>query len=602
MDGWITIGTKLDTTKFDQEVSNLENKIDSAEKKQDLINQKTSQYQNELKRVSAEVDQLSQEYEKAAQKAERLNNIVKTQGQKSYAGFQANLEYQEQVKLVDQLYGKLSKAEQKQQSLTNKVSQSNLQYENSVKQVNALRGKLQQLNVKQAQSQFGSINTSIKNVGKNLNDSIRQVGRLALGIFSIASAYRLVSSMSGTLAQYDKQYAANIEYIQFALAQGLAPVLKFLVNLAGTLLSYLNYILSAWFGINIFSGATADKFASMANSASSAAKSAKEIKKQLAGFDEMNVLSSNDTSTGGAGTGGVSTPSFDVSGIQGEVPSWLKWIADNKDIVIAGLAGIAAGLIALKLGLGGLMSLGIGIAVAGIVLLVQDILKFIENPTWDNFLNILRDIAIVVAGIAVAIGAWPVLIGAVIALIVVEIIKHWDQIKEILGKVGQWIWDNVVQPVWNFIQKLIDWLIATFKSTMSTIQGIFTAIGLILIAPFQTAWEFIQNMFNSVKTIIQGIGNVFKGIFTGDMTTALNGFKQIFKGVFDSLWSIVKAPLNLIIRGINSLISGANRISFDVPDWVPGFGGKKWGFNIPKIPLLASGGIINYPNRRSNVR
>lgn len=79
------------------------------------------------------------------------------------------------------------------------------------------------------------------------------------------------------------------------------------------------------------------------------------------------------------------------------------------------------------------------------------------------------------------------------------------------------------------------------------------------------------------------------------MKTVLEGFKQIFKGVFDSLWAIVKAPLNLIIRGINSLIRGANQIKFDVPDWVPGIGGKRWGFNIPSIPLLAKGGIISKP-------
>lgn len=572
MDGWITIGTKLDTTKFDQEVSNLEGKIDSAEKKQELINQKTENYKQQLQQVSSEVSGLSEQYEKAVQEADRLRNIMKQyQGTTMpYNEFQEVQGYDAVVAQVDKLSAELTKAETKQQSLSNKVAQSNLQYENSVKQVNTLRGKLQQLNVKQAQSQFSGINTAIGNMQKGLTDSISKIGRMALGVFSIYSAYRLLASASSTLAQYDEQYASNLEYIQFALAQGLAPVLKFLVNLAGTLLSYLNYILNAWFGINIFSNATAKKFSSMANSAKSTANSAKEIKKQLAGFDEMNILGDTQSGSLGGGTGGgVATPSFDVSGIQGEVPSWLKWIADNKDIVLSALAGIVAGIIALKLGLGGLMSLGIGIAVAGIVLLIQDIVKYIQNPSWENFLNILRDVAIVVAGIAVAIGAWPVVIGAVIALIVVEVVKHWEEIKTILGQVGQWIWDNVLQPVWNFIQKLIDWVIASFNSTMSIIDGIFTAIGLILLAPFQTAWDFIKDMFNSVKTIIQGIGDIFRGIFTGDMTTALNGFKQVFKGVFDSLWAIVKVPLNLIIRGLNALISGANKIKFDVPDWVP---------------------------------
>ena len=54
---------------------------------------------------------------------------------------------------------------------------------------------------------------------------------------------------------------------------------------------------------------------------------------------------------------------------------------------------------------------------------------------------------------------------------------------------------------------------------------------------------------------------------------------------------------NLIIRGINSLIRGANRIKFDVPDWVPGLGGKTFGFNITEIPLLAKGGVISHPTQ-----
>lgn len=104
-------------------------------------------------------------------------------------------------------------------------------------------------------------------------------------------------------------------------------------------------------------------------------------------------------------------------------------------------------------------------------------------------------------------------------------------------------------------------------------------------------------MFNGLKTAIKGVYNVFKGVFTGDMKTVLLGFKQIFKGIFDSLWAIAKAPLNLIIRGINSLIRGANKIKFDVPDWVPGIGGKQFGFHISEIPLLAKGGVISQPTQ-----
>ena len=43
------------------------------------------------------------------------------------------------------------------------------------------------------------------------------------------------------------------------------------------------------------------------------------------------------------------------------------------------------------------------------------------------------------------------------------------------------------------------------------------------------------------------------------------------------------------------MIGGLNKLSFDIPDWIPIIGGKKFGFNIPtipEIPYLAKGGLI----------
>ena len=179
----------------------------------------------------------------------------------------------------------------------------------------------------------------------------------------------------------------------------------------------------------------------------------------------------------------------------------------------------------------------------------------------------------------------------------IAIIQNWDKIKDILGKVGNWIMQNVISPVWNFMKNLFESIISIITLLINVVKGIFVALVGILIAPFQEWWNMLKGVFNSVRTMVQGIFNVFKGIFTGDMKTVFNGFKQIFKGAFDSLWSIAKAPLNLVIRGINALIKGANKIHFDVPSWVPGIGGKTYGINIPQIPLLAKGGVVSQPTQ-----
>lgn len=76
---------------------------------------------------------------------------------------------------------------------------------------------------------------------------------------------------------------------------------------------------------------------------------------------------------------------------------------------------------------------------------------------------------------------------------------------------------------------------------------------------------------------------------------AMESVKSVFSGTFGSLAEIVKAPINTIIAMINSMIESVNGMNFSVPDWVPGIGGQKFAFELPKIPQLAEGGIATQP-------
>jgi TP901 family phage tail tape measure protein len=73
------------------------------------------------------------------------------------------------------------------------------------------------------------------------------------------------------------------------------------------------------------------------------------------------------------------------------------------------------------------------------------------------------------------------------------------------------------------------------------------------------------------------------------------GLKTAIIGVLDGIWGAIKFYLNLWIGGFNTLIGGINKVGFDVPDWVPGIGGKGFNINVPEIPTLAQGGIVNRP-------
>ena len=254
-------------------------------------------------------------------------------------------------------------------------------------QYSRLSKQLDKLNQKQAdlnKTDLSNVQKSIDNIGKSTSNTIKHVARWALGIFAIESAYGFVRQAMSSVSQYNEQIATDVEYIRYALGSMLQPIIEGLIQLAFRLLTYINYIAQAWFGVNLFANASTKSFEKNNKALGNSVKSAKELNKQIASFDEMNVL--NDTSSnsgGGAGAGAISLPSMDLSQWQGEVPEWVKWIADNKDIVIAGLLGIAGGLVAINLGLTAIQGIGVGIALAGIIIAIQSLIKFLLIANYE---------------------------------------------------------------------------------------------------------------------------------------------------------------------------------------------------------------------------
>jgi len=79
---------------------------------------------------------------------------------------------------------------------------------------------------------------------------------------------------------------------------------------------------------------------------------------------------------------------------------------------------------------------------------------------------------------------------------------------------------------------------------------------------------------------------------------ALAAFGAIGAGVnaiWDGITSVVKGSVNAMISLVNLLIRGMNRISIDMPSWVPNVGGLRFGVNIPQVPYLATGGVVTNP-------
>lgn len=583
-DGSIMIETQLSTDKFDKQIINLEKKIKDEENKSELKLKAKLQAEDELKRHKQAIFEIEQEYEKTSQQVEHLQNIMSKQSRGISLTPQEFTDLQGSEKVIannEKIGETLDKMYAKEVKLNNAVDRTTLAYKQTKNNVASYKAKIESINLQKQQAQVSQLKKGFQKVNTSVASSIKHIGRLALGIISVASAYRLMSAASSTLGQYDEQYATNLEYIRYLIAQAIAPALKYVVNLASTLLSYLNYILNAWFGITLFSKNSAKNFMNAKNSTGGISKNTGKIKKDLqtTPFDEMNILTdTSDSGTSGGTGGGVVAPSIDPSMLQGEIPDWLKWIADNKDLILAVMAGIGAGLLAWKLGLEGIKALGIGLLLAGIVYTIESLLEYLQDPSWENFGKIIQGIGLAILGVGVIIGNVPLIVAGAIVLIVGTIVKYWEQIK-------------------GFLQNGIDWLVSKSDWIHKMFGGTIGDLYDFIVDILQDTLNSFDGLFKGIKTIFDGIIKLVKGVFTGDWKMAWEGLKQITKGVFDSLWAIAKWPLNMIISGLNALIRGANRIHFNVPDWVPVIGGKQFGFNIPQIPKLAKGTILNAPGR-----
>lgn len=246
---------------------------------------------------------------------------------------------------------------------------------------------------------------------------------------------------------------------------------------------------------------------------------------------------------------------------------------------------------------------------------------------------VANGLQIAVAALTSPFGIVVVVIGAVIAAGVL-LYKNWDTICEHAAKLK----DLVVEK----INLLKDSVVKAFNNMRQNIASALAAIGAIalliwsgikncfdgfiswLVDVFTTDWvqvigtdlgNILSGFFDDVKNVWQDIQNVFSGIidfinstFSNTWRNAWTGIKQIFANIFEPLEDIAKAPINAVIDlinkmirgvqdGINYVIDAANNISFSIPDWVPGIGGKHFGIDInhvklDTIPRLASGAVI----------
>lgn len=594
MDGYLKIKTKLDNSGIDKDITELENKIKKAQtdnlgldKEATGLQEEISQYEklcNEADKYKEKIKQLEAERKTltlgglSSTNVSQYNSLTTNIDLMKQKYSQATLEIDKQASKIDKVYSKLDRIKAKQT-------------ENNAK-VQEFKDKIESIKINKVQNQ-------INNIGKGIQGQISKIGKMAFAIIGIRTAWNAVRSVISIVSQYNSQVSTDLEYMGYCIANALVPIVQSLIKLLYTALSYINAISTAWFGINLFSNSSAKNFKKMKDGASGTAKSAKEIQKSLQGFDEMNILQDNSSSTGESD--GNPLPNIEKI----ETPAWIKWIIENKDLILSVIAGITAGLLAWKLGLGGIKALGIGVMVAGVVLAIQGVIAYLNDPTFNNFGKVIQGIGIAILGLAIIIGNLPLAVIAAVVIIWGTIVKYWEQIKTFfqggidwLKEKSDWIrqmFGDVVGDIYdNFVsglQDVLNWLDSTMKGIKANFNEIISFIKNVFSGNWQGAWQNIKNIFsniwegmkNTVKTIFGLIGKMAINIGKTVGATISGAFKAVVNGV---LWAIENI-LNTPIRTVNRLIGVINK--------VPGINlGYLNTFNLPR---LAKGGVISQPTQ-----
>lgn len=444
-DGWITIGIGANDKKLRRQMKDLEAQYNNKKIELDFTESELSKEQAILQELNEQVEGLDAKWinigKEIKSQEKRLSEITT----KTKDGFEIQpgkyTEYNKIISTIDQLKAKSKGVVEEIDNVNNKIDKQeqkvgkiNVRYEKQKSQLEGIKRRYEEIN-----------KGDLGNISKSIDKVVKKVGKWALAVFGVRSAYMFIRQAMSTLSQYNEQLASDIQYIKYAIATTLEPIIERIIQLAYKLLAYIALIAKAWFNIDLFANASVDKFKAVNDNLKGANKSAKELQKTLAGFDEMNILQENGTTAIGGGGGGIATPSFDLSQFQVEIPAWLQWILDNKDTILAIITGLATALIGLKLTgfdpIVGVLSFILGL---GIYEFIKGIIDMINNPSWKAFGEILQGLGIIISSISVILMAlgvvsgpigWIMLaVGALTGLIgslIIELDKNRDGIKSV---------------------------------------------------------------------------------------------------------------------------------------------------------------------------
>ncbi len=399
-----------------------------------------------------------------------------------------------------------------------------------------------------------------------------------------------LSNLKSALTQLKNSFA-----VAFApILTVIEPILTRLISLLSTAMNYVGQFFAALTGASTFTKAikVQENYAKSLNGTAAAAKKAKG---SLASIDELNNQSKQDNS----GAGGTVSPNdmFEVAPIESKIAGLASKLKSILDPIKESLQNwfknidfqpLIDSFEKLKTAIEPLTD-NIG---KGLLWLLENVLEplgsFVIEDALPAFFNLLAS-AVEACNKAFEVISpylneiWNEVFAPFAAFLGETFVGILNDVSQFFSEMGDMFVEKSeeIGTIFEFLKTVLDLVSIKWKVCIQAMSG--------QLKPFLT---MVKNIISHVIDILSGLIKFITGVFTGNWKQAWEGVKDVLKGILNVIIDIVEGNINRIIGALNA-------ISFDIPDIVPGIGGKHIGFNITPVslPRLATGTVVPRQSR-----
>ena len=202
------------------------------------------------------------------------------------------------------------------------------------------------------------------------------------------------------------------------------------------------------------------------------------------------------------------------------------------------------------------------------------------------------------------------------------ILKGLEQLRLKLLEVGAWMQENEVS-----VAQLLSWAGAAvelfsqfngtlgdftekgqqsagtadiFGSALNALQSPFTLVNGLVVAMTGAVILLIANwdkVADAAERAWKGTRDAWSTAWSWFQGLVINPIYNGFRGLINGIIGFFNGLITGAMAGVNAIVKAMNKLSFSVPDWIPGIGGEKFGFQLklvdtPHIPYLAKGAVL----------